>query len=205
MTTRGKQLATRKRGRTVAVMLALGFVVSTTIAAPSVGAVESTEQTFASYEDAAPAVIEPGAEATAVYLDQFGQVIPTTASGAATQGLWCTPYSGRDNPHISSTIISPRTISGHGWWNPGTCTKLTANVYNCLYEYYDDNTWRQKVCSPTRKVYAGGGSSNRTAANITCSTSVLTSWRNHVDVDVINESDSAEFPFNGENVTCRVY
>lgn len=205
MTTRGKQLATRKRRRAVAVMLALGLVASTTIAAPSAGAVESTALTFASSEDAVPAVIKPGAEATAVYLDQFGQVIPRTASGPAPQGLWCTPVSGRDNPHISGTIISPRTISGHGWWNKGTCTKLTANVYNCLYEYYDDNSWRLKACSPTKKVYAGGGSSNRTEANRVCDSATLTSWRNHVDVDVIDEWDSTEFPYNQQDVTCRVY
>lgn len=115
-----------------------------------------------------------------------------------------TPVSGRDNPHISSTVVIPRTISGHGWWNQGTCTKLTANVYNCLFEYYDDNTWRAKVCSGTRQVYAGDGTRNRTAANIACSSSTKTSWRNHVDVDVINEADSGEFPFYGADVLCRV-
>lgn len=102
-------------------------------------------------------------------------------------------------------MISPRTISGHGWWNPGTCTKLTAKVYNCLYEYYDDNSWRLKACSPTKTVYSGGGTRNRTAANRVCDAAIDTSWRNHVDVDVVDEWDSSEYPYNQAVVECRVY
>lgn len=202
--TSGKVTATRTRQHAIAAILALGLVASNTIAPPSADAINSAQLTFASYEDAVPAVIRPGAEATAVYLDQFGRAIPMSASGPAPQGLWCTPISGRDNPHISSTVLNPVTISGHGWWSRGTCTKYTANVYNCLYEYYDDNSWRQKVCSTTRTLSPGGGSANRTAANRTCSSLLLTSWRNHVDVDVIDEWDSSEFPYNEATIKCRI-
>lgn len=204
MMTREAQIARRKTRRMVAVTLALGLVASTSIA-PSAGAAEPTPLTFASYEDAVPAVIQPGAAATAVYLDQSGQVIPMTESGPATQGLWCTPISGRDNPHISTTTLTPRTISGHGWWHRGTCTKYQAKVYNCLFEYYDDNSWRVKVCSTTRTIWSGGGSANRTSANWACDSVALTSWRNHVDVDVIDEWDSSEYPYNQANVNCRIY
>jgi hypothetical protein len=65
----------------------------------------------------------------------------------------------------------------------------------CLYEWYTDNSWRQKACSPTRerRPYTGSGDTN------------LTSWRNHVDVDVIGEIDSGEWPYNQADVACRVY
>ena len=34
---------------------------------------------------------------------------------------------------------------------------------------------------------------------------LTTSWRNHVDVDVIGEVDTGEWPYNQANVACRVY
>ena len=112
----------------------------------------------------------------------------------------CTPVSGRDNPHYSSP-----DVSGHGWWDKGTCTGNQADVYNCLYEYYTDGYWYRKNCSAKVRVYAGGGSGNRSTARNTCADLSYTSWRNHVDVDVVNESDTAEQPYNQADVACRVY
>lgn len=37
-----------------------------------------------------------------------------------------------------------------------------------------------------------------------CDGTQLTSWRNHVDVDVIGEIDTAERPMNQANVNCLV-
>ncbi|WP_405973738.1 hypothetical protein OG496_34870 [Streptomyces sp. NBC_00988] len=37
-----------------------------------------------------------------------------------------------------------------------------------------------------------------------CGTADRTSWRNHVDVDVIGEIDTAEKPMNQADVNCRV-
>ncbi|MFF3671888.1 hypothetical protein [Microtetraspora malaysiensis] len=94
--------------------------------------------------------------------------------------------------------------SGHGWWDKGNCSNNRANVQNCLYEWYTDNTWRQKACSPVTELNPGGGSSNRTVARHDCNDTQLTSWRNHVDVDVIGEIDTAEKLMNQADVNCRV-
>lgn len=117
------------------------------------------------------------------------------------QRFGCTPVSGRDNPHRSGTGVA---ASGHGWWDKGNCDNDRANVFNCLYEWYTDNSWVQKACSPTKELKPGGGSSNRTVARRDCTDTERTSWRNHVDVDVIGEIDTAEKPMNQADVNCRV-
>ncbi|MEW2490873.1 hypothetical protein [Streptomyces sp. NPDC048411] len=201
-------MTSKNRHLIAAATLALGLGISA-VAAPSVNAAEPTglransTRTFASYQDAVPGVAPSDADATAVYLDPSGQVIPRTdATDATTEAaLACTPVSGRDNPHRSSTGVA---VSGHGWWDKGSCSNNRANVYNCLYEWYADNTWRQKTCSPVKELAPGGGSSNRTTARRDCDNTVYTSWRNHVDVDVIGEADTAEWPYNQANVYCRI-
>ena len=40
---------------------------------------------------------------------------------------------------------------------------------------------------------------------IFCDNTALTSWRNHVDVDVIGEIDTAEKPMRQQDVYCRVF
>jgi hypothetical protein len=163
--------------------------------------------------DAVPGVAPASAQtlrSTDIYLDEKGNRIPTPeASKASTAGSGdvaakspCTPDSGRDNPHASATAGD---VSGHGWWNKGTCTKPTAKVQNCLYEWYTDNTWRQKDCSPKKTLKPGGGSSRRTNARNTCVDTVETDWRNHVDVDVIDESDTGENKYRQATINCRVY
>lgn len=67
-----------------------------------------------------------------------------------------------------------------------------------------DNSWRQKACSPKKRLKPGGGSSNRTVARHDCADATRTSWRNHVDVDVVGEVDTAERPMNQAVVNCRV-
>lgn len=100
--------------------------------------------------------------------------------------IGCTPGNGADNPHYTTP-----DVSGHGTYGKGTCTNNTANVYNCLYEWYTDNTWRQKKCSSTVTVTAGGGSGNRSNARHVChSTSQLISWRNHEDVHTAGHGSS---------------
>jgi hypothetical protein len=42
-------------------------------------------------------------------------------------------------------------------------------------------------------------------ARARCNNTSLTSWRNHVDVDVIGEIDTGERPYNQANVACRVF
>ena len=166
--------------------------------------------------EAEPGVAPDEVTAGAVYLDMAGNVMPLDADGspltepdsdattqqAAVQFGPCTPYSGRDNPHRSSTGVA---VSGHGWWGKGDCSNNSARVYNCLYEWYTDNSWRQKDCSAKAVLSPGGGSSDRTTARRSCGSLLVTSWRNHVDVDVIGEWDSGENPMRQADVDCRVY
>ncbi|MET8297870.1 hypothetical protein ABZW02_28000 [Streptomyces sp. NPDC005180] len=156
---------------------------------------------------AVPGVAPSGSDASAVYLDGAGRVIDMDAvddSGTTRHAvaLGCTPVSGRDNPHRSSTGV---TASGHGWWEKGNCSNDRAKVFNCLYEWYTDNTWRQQACSETKTLKPGGGSVQRTVARRDCRDDQRTSWRNHVDVDVIGEIDTGEKPMNQADVNCRVY
>jgi hypothetical protein len=187
---------TSKKLRLISTVLALGLAFSA-IAGPS----RAVQYAFASHEDAIPGFMPPGADATTVFLDESGQVIPMpTTAAAEADGLWCTPVSGRDNPHQSVA-----DVSGHGWWDKGSCSNNQADVWNCLAEWYTDNTWRWKACSPLTRLSPGGGAGNRTTARSYCETFELTSWRNYVDVNVVDEWDTAEQPYNGANVYCRVF
>lgn len=189
----------------VGAALALGMGATTVASAPAAVAQPTGPLAGATSMDAVPGIAPPGADTTAVYLDSAGRVVPRAMSLSAvseTALIGCTPVSGRDNPHRSSTGVA---VSAHGWWDKGNCSNDRAKVYNCLYEWYTDNSWRQKACSPTKELAPGGGSSNRTVARHDCGDTTRTSWRNHVDVDVIGESDTSEWPFNQADVDCRVY
>lgn len=190
------------RVRRISAILTLGLVVSS-VAAPSTEAVRTPSPKYVSFQDAVPAPLPPGAEKTAFpVVDQSGRVIPSTATPNAADGLWCTPGSGRDNPHLSSTGWQ---VSGHGWWTRGTCTGQWAYVWNCLDEFYNDYQYHRKACSATQLLLPGGGSSWRTSAQKDCETGESTGWRNVVDVDVVDQWDSSEQPSNAANVYCRVY
>ncbi|MET8150202.1 hypothetical protein ACIBSW_24085 [Actinoplanes sp. NPDC049668] len=173
-------------------------VLSAVLAATVVGATPATAAV--SYQDAVPG-LAPAEATDAVYLDLQGNRIDEPGSAASEQAaLGCTPESGRDNPHYSSG-----DVSGHGWWKKGTCTAATAHVFNCLYEWYTDGSWRQKACSTTRQLRPYTGSGDRAVARATCnSTGQTISWRNHVDVDVDGQVDSSEKPYNQANVNCVV-
>ncbi|MFI7074278.1 hypothetical protein [Micromonospora sediminicola] len=195
-------LSFRLRTAVIALVAAVGVLPAATASATPSAA---TSSTHVSYEDAVPGLAP--ADAAGVYLDAQGRQIPqpgtdaaAATSSAQAAALGCTPESGRDNPHYSSG-----DVSGHGWWKKGTCTASTAHVYNCLYEWYTDATWRQKACSPTKQLRPYTGSGDRTVARATCnSTSQTISWRNHVDVDVDGQIDTGEQPYNQANVACVV-
>ena len=177
----------------------------------SVGTATAQATESVSFEDAVPGIAPPSADKNEVYLDSTGQEIPMNNSAPVGQNpdktseleaaaIGCTPISGRDNPHYSSG-----DVSGHGWWHKGTCSNNRAKVRNCLYEYCTNGSWRLKVCSPTKELNPGGGSASRTVARTDCDNRTSTSWRNHVDVDVIGEIDTGENPYTQAQVACRVY
>ncbi len=147
---------------------------------------------------AVPAVDGPGAPSLG-YKDGSGNVIPDPNGGVSPLS-GCTPVSGRDNPHPSSG-----DVSGHGWWYYGTCTNPTAYVYNCLYEYYSDGYWYRKNCSAKTILKPRSVSQAQTTARDACANTLVASWRNHVDVDVINQADTAEQPYNQSDVACQVF
>ncbi len=158
--------------------------------------------------DPSPAAARPGlapAGAGGTYLDEKGNVLSMWGEDADLMAgnaprIGCTPGNGADNPHYTAP-----DVSGHGTYVKGTCTNNTAKVYNCLYEWYTDGTWRRKSCSSTVTVTAGGGAGNRSNARHVChSTSQRISWRNHEDVDVISEVDDGNNPYRQADVYCVV-
>ncbi|MGY6656290.1 hypothetical protein ACXIZN_29395 [Amycolatopsis sp. TRM77291] len=161
-----------------AALLLTAIPVSEVAAAPAV-----------SYAEAVPGLAPSGATG-GVYTDENGSAL-----------IGCTPETGVDNPHRSGTGFA---VSGHGWWNKGNCTGETATVQTCLYEYYTDNTWRRKACGENSDLKPGGGSARRVPARRDCDTADMTSWRNHVDVDVNWEVDSGEVRNRQADVACRV-
>lgn len=149
-----------------------------------------------------PALAPANLTGPSVYKDENGKTLfvedASTTAGALAASSKCTPVSGRDNPHVTGG-----DASGHGWWGKGNCKNDYADVYNCLYEYYTDVYWYKKACSPTKKLKPYGGSTWRTNARKKCnSESKLISWRNHVDVNVIDEPDTAEKPMNQAAIKC---
>lgn len=195
----------------VATVAVVGVAGAPAAAEPAASTEPVAAARAVSAEVAVPGLAPAEASTSAVYLDGHGRAIsrpggmPYAAeadpSGEVSTLLACTPVSGRDNPHYSNG-----DVSGHGWWDRGSCSGSTAHVYNCLYEFYTDNTWRQKACSTKLQLRPGGGSGNRTTARARCNpTSGQISWRNHVDVDVDGQGDSGEQPYNQANVVCVVF
>ncbi|WBB98035.1 MULTISPECIES: hypothetical protein [unclassified Solwaraspora] len=86
-----------------------------------------------------------------------------------------------------------------------TGTAADTALIGCTPESGRDNTWRQKACSSTRELRPYTGSGDRTVARHDCDDTQMTSWRNHVDVDVIGEIDTGEWPHRQNDVACRVY
>jgi len=141
------------------------------------------------YAEAVPGIAPPDAGVAAGASDG-----PRIAASS------CQPTSLPDNPHYSAP-----DVSGHGQWEKGNCTSNQADVYNCLYEYYTDGTWRRKACSPKVRIYPKSISNNRTTARRACdSTGQVISWRNHVDVDVVGQNDPPDTPYRQADVACVV-
>lgn len=126
-----------------------------------------------------------------------------TANSPAGILAACTPETGVDYPHVS-TSPGGWDMSGHGWWNRGTCNNWTAKVRACLYEYYNDGTWKLKACN-TRELAPRNPNGGRTTVRKPCEDGTLTSWYNIVDVDVIGESDTGEQRYYINDDYCRVY
>jgi hypothetical protein len=200
------------RPAAVATAMIVGLSALAMAGAPASAAPRPASPAVAAFTpspDAVPGIAPRGVADTSVYLDSKNQVInmvavdADTPAGAAASAalLGCTPESGHDNPHRSGTGVA---VSGHGWWKKGNCSNDRANVFNCLYEWYTDGTWRQKACSATKTLRPYTGSGDRTVARHDCNTTRMISWRNHVDVDVVGEIDSGEKPYRQANVACEV-
>ncbi len=112
------------------------------------------------YEEATPGVppSQQAAESARVIgksgqeLGTYKDVVtkqPTNTQAAASA---CDPDTRADHPHSPLSV----DVSAHGWWNKGNCDNNWADVYNCIFEYYKDGTWRQKKCSNTVRVKPGG-------------------------------------------------
>ena len=124
----------------------------------------------------------------------------SSTDGTSAARLGCTPDTGVDNPHRSSTGVA---VSAHGWWNKGSCTAETATVKICLYEYYTDGSWRRKACAENSSLKPGGGSARRVPVRRDCTSTERTSWRAHVDVDVNGQIDTGEVQYRQADVNCR--
>lgn len=109
----------------------------------------------------------------------------------------CTPVAQGDYVHVSSG-----DASGHGWWQPGTCTAGTDVVGVTLEEYLGD-AWEQEAWA-TGTVKPGGGSGNRVTARKTCSSATMTYWRSVVVVSVGGEeSGQAQTTTDQQDIACR--
>jgi hypothetical protein len=184
-------------------------VADTTEAVPA--ALSSTEE-VKGFKDSAGNVIDPYDESDeaietdeesdeAIETDDESDEAIETDEGtlpAEAALIGCKPKTGVDNPHVSSSALQ---VSGHGWWNKGTCDgDRKAKVKTCLYELYTDGFWHQKACK-TRKLKTGRSKSSN--ARHACSTVVMTGWLNVVDVDVIGQIDSGAKGQKAKDVPCR--
>ncbi len=145
---------------------------------------------------AAPGIAPPGASSDPLPPADM----QSSTDGTSAARLGCTPDTGVDNPHRSSTGVA---VSAHGWWNKGSCTAETATVKICLYEYYTDGSWRRKACAENSSLKPGGGSARRVPVRRDCTSTERTSWRAHVDVDVNGQIDTGEVQYRQADVNCR--
>lgn len=171
------------------------------------------EPILSTYEDAVPGVEPAESTADVVYLDQSGQAASPERIAQeylsatddepgpppAQARIGCTPVTNPDFPHYSSG-----DVSAHGTWGLGTCSAETAHVVNCLYQYYTDGSYRLMKCGERVQIKPGTGRGFRSNARIACSSRDNTSWRNHVNVDVDGQIDTAEVPYKQNIVDCRV-
>ncbi len=128
-----------------------------------------------------------------------GQNTATAAFGP------CTPFTGADNPHVSSTEF---VASALGWWRNGTCNGTTAQVRTCLLEWWRNSNgvgqWVVKKCNQAKiKAAPTGTRKPSVTARATCNSAAFTGWANLVDVDVDGVWDSSETGYKTANIYCR--
>lgn len=171
---------------------------------------------------AVPSVAVTSEAQSAPYVDEEGNFLASSSEDLPTQDevgpiaqkslvapkVGCRPTTIVDNPHISSKS-SKRAVQGHGAWNKGGCTKATrAKVQSCLFEYFTSGKnagyWVRKNCSPKSELRPGGGAGNRVTSHNNCVSNRNTSWRNHVDVDVIGIVDDSDTQHRQSIVACYV-
>lgn len=162
------------------------------------------------YEEATPGV-PPSQQAAenALIIGKNGQKLGTykdvvTKQPTSTQAtaLPCDPDTKADHPHSPLSV----DVSAHGSWYKGNCDSNWADVYNCIFEYYKDGTWRQKKCSKTVRVKPGGGRGKRSTARRDCDNATRTAWYNMSEVDVVGEWDNGEKEYTDwVAIYCRVY
>lgn len=198
------------RTRKLAVAGVVSFVLTVGFGVAASPTALADNPASASSSEPTPAVATAAEAAQARYVDKAGNPIPvdtdTPDAGSSTHAIGCTPVSGVDNPHISSTS-STDAVQAHGWWKKGTCTAATAHVQVCLYEYFTNGSegyWERMNCSPRNPLKPGGGSSYRVTAHEDCNDDTRVSWRAHVDVDVDGQIDTSEVPYRQADVYCRV-
>lgn len=159
--------------------------------------------------DAEPGLATSEEALDAPFVDEEGNLVPVDDEPEMNaRAVVCTPVSGADNPHISTTSKPKIAVQGHGWWKKGNCSSATAHVTSCLYEYYTNNKgsgyWERKNCSKKTKLNPGGGSGNRVTSHNDCNDTKRVSWRNHVDVDADGQIDTTEVMRRQADVNCRV-
>lgn len=145
------------------------------------------------------------AEAEASISNERSAPANPSPSSPNTSLIGCTPATGGDYPHISSTGWA---VSAHGWWNKGTCSGTTAHVTVRLYEWYTNGSsggwvFKAKGGPTQRKRYDSGG--GRVTARKDCEASTQTDWLNVVDVDVDGQIDSSNVLEKKRTVPCRVW
>lgn len=198
-------MTSRATSRMVVVSIATIVVAGILVPSGAQASGSGRPDSLASSTAAMPALAPPGIGDSAPYVDEAGRVVARShkdLESAVPQASLssCQPISLPDNPHYSAG-----DVSGHGLWEKGTCTASTATVWNCLYEFYDDNTWRRKACSARVQLKPKSVSNNRSTARRACdATNEAISWRNHVDVDVDGQSDPSDQPYRQATVSCTV-
>ncbi|MBF6270984.1 hypothetical protein IU460_25145 [Nocardia farcinica] len=114
-------------------------------------------------------------------------------------------FAGRaDRVHISTWGQNPtgKTASGHAWWVAiKDCKPMTTATVTAQLQYKNSSgDWVDRGdLAVATKVYPGGGSGQRAAANDPCNGTSSTTWRVEIDVDVNGSPDAPNKEHGQEN------
>ncbi|MFD3431311.1 LGFP repeat-containing protein [Nocardia fluminea] len=114
-------------------------------------------------------------------------------------------FAGRaDRVHISTWGQNPtgKTASGHAWWVAiKNCKPMTTATVTAQLQYKNSSgDWVDRGAEATAsKIYPGGGSGQRAAANDPCNGTASTTWRVKIDVDVDGSPDASNKEYGDEN------